>query len=93
MFPGDISEDRTIPAEPSLDPDARTAALAGLLSASDTLPPVRRRDPVGHGRHTRGKAFEQGDEGAAAAASAVTRTVLAGVASSLVIAGVISTRP
>ncbi|MEV8273317.1 GPP34 family phosphoprotein [Microbacterium sp. NPDC077184] len=75
------------------DPDARTAALAGLLSASDTLPWFDREIPWNSAVYTRGKAFEQGDWGAAAAASAVARTVVAGVASSLVIAGVISSRP
>lgn len=75
------------------DPDARTAALAGLLSASDTLPWFDREIPWTSAVYTRGKAFEQGDWGAAAAASAVARTVLAGVASSLVIAGVVSSRP
>ncbi|MET2011699.1 GPP34 family phosphoprotein [Microbacterium chocolatum] len=75
------------------DPDPRTAATAGLLSASDTLPWFDREIPWNSTVYTRGKEFEKGDWGAAAAASAVARTVVAGVASSLVIAGVVSSRP
>lgn len=57
------------------EPDARTAALAGLLSASGALPTLYREIPWDTEVINRAKALEAGDWGAAAASSAVARTM------------------
>ena len=59
------------------DPDPRTAAITALLSASGTLPQFHREIPWSGAVYTRGKELEKGDWGAAAASSAVTRTMTA----------------
>lgn len=59
------------------DPDPRTAATTALLSASGTLPQFHREIPWSGAVYTRGKELEKGDWGAAAASSAVTRTMTA----------------
>lgn len=64
--------------------DARTAALAGLLSASDALPALHAEIPWSGAVHTHGKAFERGDWGAKAASQAVLAAALVQVASGLV---------
>ncbi|MBF4458784.1 GOLPH3/VPS74 family protein [Pseudoclavibacter sp. VKM Ac-2867] len=57
------------------EPDARTAALAALLSASGSLPTLHRELPWETDVINRAKALEAGDWGAAAASSAVARTM------------------
>lgn len=57
------------------EPDARTAALAALLSASGALPTLHREIPWESDVIVRAKALENGDWGAAAASSAVARTM------------------
>lgn len=70
-------------------PDPRTAALVALLSASGSLPTLHREIPWSDAVYTRAKAIERGDWGAAAAASAVTRTMTAVVVNALVAATVL----
>ncbi|WP_435748392.1 GOLPH3/VPS74 family protein [Microbacterium sp. PMB16] len=67
-------------------PDARTAASIALLSASGTLPQFHREIPWSGDVYTRGKELERGDWGAAAASSAVTRTMAAIIANSVIAA-------
>lgn len=57
------------------EPDARTAALAALLSASGALPTLHREIPWETDVINRARALEEGDWGAAAASSAVARTM------------------
>lgn len=57
------------------EPDARTAALTALLSASGALPTLHREIPWESDVIARAKALEEGDWGAAAASSAVARTM------------------
>lgn len=71
-------------------PTPRIAATVALLSASGTLPQFDREIPWTGEVYTRGKAFEQGDWGAAAAASAVTRTMTAVVTNAVSAATVTS---
>ncbi|WP_381795002.1 GPP34 family phosphoprotein [Streptomyces niveus] len=59
------------------EPDARTAALVGLLSASGTLPSLHRSIPWSGKVYTRAKELEQSSWGAEAVNSAVVRTVSA----------------
>jgi hypothetical protein len=63
------------------DPDARTATLAALLSASGVLAWLAAEIPWSGAVYTRGKALEGGEWGAAAAAEAVRRTTVALIAS------------
>lgn len=58
-------------------PDPRTAAVVALLSASGTLPQFDPEIPWSGNVYTRSKTFESGNWGAAAAASAVSRTTAA----------------
>lgn len=67
-------------------PDARTAASVALLSASGTLPQFHREIPWSGEVYTRGKELERGDWGAAAASSAVTRTMAAIIGNAVVAA-------
>ncbi|MDG4834284.1 GPP34 family phosphoprotein [Solwaraspora sp. WMMD1047] len=69
-----------------VEPQARIAALAALLSASGTLPQFHREIPWKSAVITRAKRLEQGDWGASAAAEAITRTVTATVVNSTVVA-------
>lgn len=73
--------------------DVRTAASIALLSASGTLPQFDAEIPWGSDVYTRGKAYEQGDWGGAAAASAVARTMAAVVSNTVVAAIVLAPRP
>jgi hypothetical protein len=66
------------------EPDTRTAALAGLLSASGSLPQLHREIPWSGAVHDRGKELERGAWGSEAAAEAVRRTVAAAVAGTVV---------
>lgn len=59
------------------EPDARTAALVGLLSASGTLTSLHRSIPWSGEVYKRGKEFEQGSWGAEAVNTAVMRTMAA----------------
>jgi hypothetical protein len=72
------------------EPDTRTAALAGLLSASGALPQLHREIPWSGAVHDRGKELEQGAWGSAAAAEAVRRTVAAAVAGTVVTGTVVA---
>ena len=67
-------------------PMPRIAACIALISASGTLPYFDREIPWSGDVYTRAKAFEQGDWGASAAADAVTRTMAAVIASSVIAA-------
>lgn len=67
-------------------PAVRTAASIALLSASGTLPQFDSEIPWSGDVYTRAKAIERGDWGAAAAGSAVVRTLTATVASALIAA-------
>ncbi|GAA1229968.1 GOLPH3/VPS74 family protein [Pseudonocardia alaniniphila] len=75
--------------EDGVPPDPRTAALVALLSASGSLPMLHREIPWTAPVIDRATALEQGDWGAGAAASAVTRTTTAIVVSALVAAAVL----
>ncbi|MEU4027377.1 GOLPH3/VPS74 family protein [Streptomyces anulatus] len=59
------------------EPDARTAALVGLLSASGTLPTLHRSVPWSGKVYKRAKELEQSSWGAEAVNAAVMRTVAA----------------
>ncbi|MEV4994839.1 GOLPH3/VPS74 family protein [Streptomyces niveus] len=59
------------------EPDVRTTALVGLLSASGTLPNLHRSIPWSGKIYKRAKALEQGSWGAEAVNAAVMRTVAA----------------
>lgn len=72
-------------------PAPRAGVLAGLLSASGSLPVLHRDIPWSGDVYTRGKELERGAWGAAAAGEAVMRTVLATTLSSL--AAVTATNP
>lgn len=71
--------------------DARTGALAALLSASGALPTLDREIPWNSVVATRAKQLEQGDWGADAAAEAVTRTMTAIVVNATVASVVAAT--
>ncbi|MET4925154.1 GPP34 family phosphoprotein [Streptomyces sp. PSRA5] len=60
-----------------VEPDARTAALIGLLAASGTLPQLHRSIPWSGEVYKRAKELEQGSWGAEAVNAAVMRTVAA----------------
>lgn len=60
-----------------VEPDARTAALVGLLSASGTLTSLHRSVPWSGKVYQRGKELEQGSWGAEAVDTAVMRTMAA----------------
>lgn len=64
-------------------PDPRTASLAGLLSASGSLPALHREIPWSGAVHDRGVALQDADWGAAEAAEAVRRTVVAVLATTV----------
>ncbi|HZG06164.1 MAG TPA: GPP34 family phosphoprotein [Streptomyces sp.] len=59
------------------EPDARTAAVIGLLSASGTLPSLHRVIPWSGAVHQRAKRLEQASWGAEAVNTAVLRTLAA----------------
>ncbi|MFE3143954.1 GPP34 family phosphoprotein [Streptomyces scopuliridis] len=58
------------------EPDARTAAVTGLLSASGVLPNLHPVIPWSGKVYTRAKELEQGSWGAEAVNAAVTRTLV-----------------
>lgn len=70
-------------------PDPRTAASIALLSASGTLPQFHTEIPWSGDVYARGKELERGDWGAAAASSAVTRTMNAVIATAVIAATVL----
>ena len=74
------------------EPTERTAALIALVSASGSLPVLDREIPWSGTTATRAKAWEQGDWAADAAASAVTRTMIAVVANSIAVSAVVANR-
>ncbi len=71
------------------EPSARTAASIALLSASGTLPQFHAEIPWGTDVYTRAKALESGDWGAAAASSAVVRTMNAVIMNTVIAATVL----
>ncbi|MEW2014186.1 MULTISPECIES: GOLPH3/VPS74 family protein [Microbacterium] len=73
-------------------PDARTAALAALLSGSGTLPQFDREIGWNSAVITRAKELEQGNWGADAAAQAVARTVAATIVNNVVVAAAVAGR-
>lgn len=70
-------------------PEPRVAASIALLSASGTLPQFHREIPWSGAVYTRGKEFEQGDWGAAAASDAVTRTMAAIIGNAVIAATIL----
>jgi hypothetical protein len=60
-----------------VEPDARTAAVIALLSASGTLPSLHRLIPWSGAVHKRAKRLEQASWGAEAVNTAVLRTLAA----------------
>lgn len=71
------------------DPSARTAASIALLSASGTLPQFHPEIPWGTDVYTRAKKLESGEWGAAAASSAVARTMNAVIMNTVIAATVL----
>jgi hypothetical protein len=71
------------------EPSARTAASIALLSASGTLPQFHAEIPWGSDVYARAKALENGDWKAAAASSAVVRTMNAVIMNTVIAATVI----
>ncbi|GAB3826080.1 GOLPH3/VPS74 family protein [Kribbella italica] len=72
-----------------VEPTARVAALAALISGSGTLPQFHREIPWDSTVISRAKEFEQGNWGAGAAAEAVTRTVTATIVSNAIVAATV----
>lgn len=70
-------------------PEPRVAASIALLSASGTLPQFHSEIPWSGDVYTRGKELERGDWGAAAASDAVTRTMAAVIANSVIAATIL----
>ena len=73
-------------------PSEHIAALTALVSASGSLPILDREIPWSGATATRAKNLEQGDWAAGAAATAVTRTMIAVVANSLIAGAVAANR-
>ncbi|WP_229068178.1 GPP34 family phosphoprotein [Actinoplanes sp. DH11] len=73
------------------EPDARTAALTALLSASGALPALRPQLAWSSDVAKRAKQLESGNWGAAAVSTAVTRTAAAIAASSTAVAIAVTT--
>jgi len=73
-------------------PSEHIAALTALVSASGSLPVLHREIPWSGATATRAKSLEQGDWAADAAAAAVTRTMIAVVANSLIVSAVAANR-
>ncbi len=71
------------------EPSARTAASIALLSASSTLPQFHAEIPWGTDVYTRAKKLESGEWGAAAASSAVARTMNAVIMNTVIAATVL----
>lgn len=69
-----------------VEPEARIAALAALVSASGTLPQFDADIPWSSPVIARAKEFEQGNWGAGAAAQAVARTVAATIVNNVIVA-------
>ncbi|TWD82542.1 Golgi phosphoprotein 3 GPP34 [Kribbella amoyensis] len=74
-----------------VEPTARVAALAALISGSGTLPQFHPDIPWNSAVISRAMELEQGNWGARAAAEAVTRTMTAVVVNSAVIATTVPT--
>ncbi|RDD84343.1 GPP34 family phosphoprotein [Streptomyces parvulus] len=74
------------------EPDTRTAALIGLLSASGTLPSLHPAVPWSGDVYRRGKELERGSWGAEAVNAAVART-LAAVTTGVVIGATVGLNP
>jgi len=74
------------------EPSEHIAALTALVSASGSLPVLHREIPWSGATATRAKSLEQGEWAAGAAAAAVTRTMVAIVANSLIVSAVTTNR-
>lgn len=74
------------------EPSERVASLIALVSASGTLPHVDRRIPWNGTTAARAQQIERGDGAASVAGAAVTRTMLAVVAGSVIAAAVVAGR-
>lgn len=74
------------------EPSARLASIIALVSASGGLPTLHREIPWSGDVATRAKRIERGDWAGAAAAAAVTRTMLAIVTNALVVSAVVTNR-
>lgn len=74
------------------EPSEHIAALTALVSASGSLPVLHREIPWSGDTATRAKRLEQGDWAAGAAAAAVTRTMIAIVANSVIASAVAANR-
>lgn len=74
------------------EPSARLASIIALVSASGGLPTLHREIPWSGDVATRAKTIERGDWAGAAAAAAVTRTMLAVVSNALVVTAVVTSR-
>lgn len=79
--------------EDGANPDPRTAAIIGLLSASGAMPSLRPPLPWTTATVTRAKKLESGQWGPEAVATAVNRTAAAIIASSTAVAISVSTTP
>lgn len=71
------------------EPDARTAALAALLAAGNSLPAMNADIPWSGDVHRRGRALKRGEWGAKAASDAVLANAVVQIASTVFIAGVL----
>ncbi|GAB2846222.1 GPP34 family phosphoprotein [Microbacterium insulae] len=71
------------------EPDDRTATIIALISASGTLPQFDGEIPWGSAVQSRAAQIEHGEWGAVAAASAVTRTMMAVLANAVIAATVL----
>ncbi|MFJ4223442.1 GPP34 family phosphoprotein [Microbacterium sp. NPDC089695] len=74
------------------EPSPRIASIIALVSASGGLPTLYREIPWTGAVATRAKEIERGDWAGAAAAAAVTRTMLAVITNALVISAVTTNR-
>ncbi|MEV4736932.1 MULTISPECIES: GOLPH3/VPS74 family protein [unclassified Microbacterium] len=74
------------------EPSERLAPIIALVSASGGLPTLHREIPWSGDVATRAKQIERGDWAGAAAAAAVTRTMLAVITNALVVSAVVTNR-
>ncbi|MEV8376965.1 GPP34 family phosphoprotein [Kribbella sp. NPDC056861] len=72
-----------------VEPTARVAALAALISGSGTLPQFHREIPWNSAVIARAEEFKRGNWGAGAAAEAVTRTITAAIVNSAIAAATV----
>lgn len=96
LVPGDLSRRTDLVGqirrvlEDGVEPDARTAALTALLSASGALPVMHREIPWNGTTAKRAFEIQEGSWGASATGAAVARTTAA-IAASAAVASVVAT--